>query len=107
MLLSPARGRVQRLPPPRQVSHHPSEVFCSTPSSRPATRKPAAPASSRAKSISTLRSISINSGGCLLASPSYPCGQSPSRSEEHTSELQSHSDLVCRLLLEKKKKHKV
>src|SRR5438034_2903265 len=30
----------------------------------------------------------------------------PERSEEHTSELQSHSDLVCRLLLEKKKKNK-
>src|SRR5438034_2740735 len=30
----------------------------------------------------------------------------PWRSEEHTSELQSHSDLVCRLLLEKKKKKK-
>src|SRR5438034_7407854 len=30
----------------------------------------------------------------------YAC---PRRSEEHTSELQSHSDLVCRLLLEKKK----
>src|SRR5438034_7711743 len=30
----------------------------------------------------------------------------PPRSEEHTSELQSHSDLVCRLLLEKKKKKK-
>src|SRR5947207_10280641 len=29
-------------------------------------------------------------------------GQSDGRSEEHTSELQSHSDLVCRLLLEKK-----
>src|SRR5437588_6343243 len=29
------------------------------------------------------------------------CGSD--RSEEHTSELQSHSDLVCRLLLEKKK----
>src|SRR5438034_3591092 len=29
---------------------------------------------------------------------------SEKRSEEHTSELQSHSDLVCRLLLEKKKK---
>src|SRR5260221_9739126 len=28
------------------------------------------------------------------------------RSEEHTSELQSHSDLVCRLLLEKKKRRK-
>src|SRR5260370_32666163 len=32
---------------------------------------------------------------------------SPStRSEEHTSELQSHLNLVCRLLLEKKKKYK-
>src|SRR2546421_5878718 len=31
--------------------------------------------------------------------------QSSDRSEEHTSELQSRSDLVCRLLLEKKKKH--
>src|SRR5260221_9685282 len=30
----------------------------------------------------------------------------PDRSEEHTSELQSHSDLVCRLLLEKKKKNR-
>src|SRR2546430_10963432 len=29
------------------------------------------------------------------------------RSEEHTSELQSQSNLVCRLLLEKKKKHKI
>src|SRR5438132_9249804 len=29
------------------------------------------------------------------------------RSEEHTSELQSHSDLVCRLLLEKKKEMRV
>src|SRR5437667_6645626 len=33
-------------------------------------------------------------------------GNSPFRSEEHTSELQSHHDLVCRLLLEKKKKTK-
>src|SRR5438034_5780796 len=30
-------------------------------------------------------------------------GEPGLRSEEHTSELQSHSDLVCRLLLEKKK----
>src|SRR5436190_8413032 len=34
------------------------------------------------------------------ARPSTPAAP---RSEEHTSELQSHSDLVCRLLLEKKK----
>src|SRR5438105_6187558 len=33
--------------------------------------------------------------------PSHSLG--PSRSEEHTSELQSRVDLVCRLLLEKKK----
>src|SRR5436190_14448959 len=34
----------------------------------------------------------------------WPTGVAvPERSEEHTSELQSHSDLVCRLLLEKKK----
>src|SRR5438132_8303995 len=35
----------------------------------------------------------------------YHTGET-NRSEEHTSELQSHSDLVCRLLLEKKKKQK-
>src|SRR2546430_3967065 len=35
-------------------------------------------------------------------------GRAPfARSEEHTSELQSQSNLVCRLLLEKKKKHPV
>src|SRR5260221_10726346 len=32
-----------------------------------------------------------------------PVCEAAYRSEEHTSELQSHSDLVCRLLLEKKK----
>src|SRR2546427_6643970 len=31
----------------------------------------------------------------------------PGRSEEHTSELQSQSNLVCRLLLEKKKNHSI
>src|SRR5947207_5877553 len=36
-----------------------------------------------------------------LASPPV---RPPQRSEENTSELQSHSDLVCRLLLEKKNK---
>src|SRR5437667_3150826 len=35
--------------------------------------------------------------------PVLRCPRHP-RSEEHTSELQSHHDLVCRLLLEKKKK---
>src|SRR5256885_6109773 len=36
-----------------------------------------------------------------------PCRSSLSRSEEHTSELQSPCNLVCRLLLEKKKKQKL
>src|SRR6185437_17149964 len=36
--------------------------------------------------------------------PSRPCPARPWRSEEHTSELQSLAYLVCRLLLEKKKK---
>src|SRR5215211_9389640 len=41
----------------------------------------------------------------LRALLKQPCaGMAHKRSEEHTSELQSHSDLVCRLLLEKKKK---
>src|SRR6516225_12308717 len=48
-----------------------------------------------------------------IRSTSWLCGATPakpssttgsSRSEEHTSELQSHVKLVCRLLLEKKKK---
>src|SRR5438034_6905804 len=38
----------------------------------------------------------------LIVAPNELVKETP-RSEEHTSELQSHSDLVCRLLLEKKK----
>src|SRR6266571_5833394 len=38
-----------------------------------------------------------------MISAAAPMNRSPSRSEEHTSELQSHVNLVCRLLLEKKK----
>src|SRR5438105_15203018 len=43
--------------------------------------------------------------GCriLVAGGNFGCGSSRERSEEHTSELQSRVDLVCRLLLEKKK----
>src|SRR2546421_6921153 len=48
-----------------------------------------------------LRNIRERGAGCgtLRRTVGY-------RSEEHTSELQSRSDLVCRLLLEKKKKKK-
>src|SRR5260221_10837904 len=64
------------------------------------------------------RSSSRRSSSCTISTacpwPGWPsCGQAVEivqllerRSEEHTSELQSHSDLVCRLLLEKKKNKK-
>src|SRR5947207_8720490 len=58
-------------------------------------------------SSSRLMSLSICPSG--RTTPQWPCDvyshrhTSVMRSEEHTSELQSHSDLVCRLLLEKKK----
>src|SRR2546427_4415714 len=50
-------------------------------------------------------------GTVSFAAPGNALGRSPTaptalpRSEEHTSELQSQSNLVCRLLLEKKKKY--
>src|SRR5438034_6664804 len=57
-------------------------------------------------------STSVNSASTTSSfGPAPPAAPEPasapgapwaSRSEEHTSELQSHSDLVCRLLLEKK-----
>src|SRR5437868_15226463 len=41
---------------------------------------------------------------CSHASPAWSASRITPRSEEHTSELQSRFDLVCRLLLEKKKR---
>src|SRR5258707_11605452 len=45
-----------------------------------------------------------NSPSSAAPPPSGPVSSGPCRSEEHTSELQSRQYLVCRLLLEKKKK---
>src|SRR5690242_21504481 len=44
--------------------------------------------------------LAVDGDGKVEVRPMMP------RSEEHTSELQSHVNLVCRLLLEKKKKNK-
>src|SRR6266540_5519939 len=44
--------------------------------------------------------------GCWTSCSNTRFRPTARRSEEHTSELQSHHDLVCRLLLEKKKKNK-
>src|SRR5260221_9941085 len=52
----------------------------------------------------SLQPSAMSSGGSLLRSLTLRI-EPTERSEEHTSELQSHSDLVCRLLLEKKNTH--
>src|SRR2546427_1798080 len=46
----------------------------------------------------------FSGGGCASGQPAQTSDAQNQRSEEHTSELQSQSNLVCRLLLEKKKK---
>src|SRR5260370_4103191 len=48
------------------------------------------------------RVLAANTPSCREAAPCS--GEEGDRSEEHTSELQSHLNLVCRLLLEKKKR---
>src|SRR5260370_23660677 len=56
-------------------------------------------------SVSCLRELESGTGEEVWI-PRLPVGgahRSGQRSEEHTSELQSHLNLVCRLLLEKKK----
>src|SRR3954462_16041646 len=50
------------------------------------------------------RSRPVAQGGQADGCHGYPSGDAASRSEEHTSELQSHDNLVCRLLLEKKQR---
>src|SRR2546429_2551908 len=52
-----------------------------------------------------LKLTRIDVGGSSAGSQSNYYAYGTTRSEEHTSELQSRLHLVCRLLLEKKKKH--
>src|SRR2546430_7181292 len=52
----------------------------------------------------TLRCVPVPVGPLTKT---FPKGSIPMRSEEHTSQLQSQSNLVCRLLLEKKKKKNI
>src|SRR5206468_11118708 len=65
---------------------------------RPAPSSPSCPGRGRER----------NAAWSLVRGPRDRCmpweREAAARSEEHTSELQSRSDLVCRLLLEKKKK---
>src|SRR5260221_10662735 len=90
--------------------HDAFPISAATPTSRNTTRWPAS--RTRVCGSSTAPPPSANtpswesSAARTAADSSSRKRSSPSsmkRSEEHTSELQSHSDLVCRLLLEKKK----
>src|SRR2546421_8852907 len=66
---------------------------------RPARLAPDAPTAK----VGVLHSLTGTMAISEVSTPTFAVGAS-GRSEEHTSELQSRSDLVCRLLLEKKKK---
>src|SRR6266540_4830348 len=75
-------------------------------SARPASNTHMAPSP---KEITAAIVTCLGGPGCWaygFGSPPNRPPYGPGRSEEHTSELQSHHDLVCRLLLEKKKKQK-
>src|SRR5438034_6789602 len=78
------------LPPPRSTLFPYTTLFRSPPGVTPSILAP---------TLSVSGSASVRT-----TTPMRPRVFTYSRSEEHTSELQSHSDLVCRLLLEKKKR---
>src|SRR5207249_8505443 len=96
-------------PPPRSPLFPYTTLFRSTPSTpRSSSRRldpripPSSPsAASSSPGTSTRGPRTSASSSCARA----PTPGRAGRSEEHTSELQSRFDLVCRLLLEKKKKH--
>src|SRR5260221_8674122 len=91
--------------PPRSTLFPYTTLFRSRPQRRRRPRKLPEPvgyaASGGDVTLSTLGFLTAGHSPSGLAQ--RPC-HAVTRSEEHTSELQSHSDLVCRLLLEKKKK---
>src|SRR5438034_6497140 len=85
----------------------PSTLFPYTTLFRSSTSTPARPfaPSRRIESLSPRTACTPYSAQAIASRIDVlPEPFGPMRSEEHTSELQSHSDLVCRLLLEKKKK---
>src|SRR5690349_22268517 len=97
--------------PPRPTLFPYTTLFRSANETRNQPKANAAPSAEYLPSIrrkitpnTTDPTIVSGSSGCWLG-----CGwrsDTARRSEEHTSELQSRRDLVCRLLLEKKKKKK-
>src|SRR5260370_12446299 len=90
--------------PPRSTLFPYTTLFRSRTSTPPRRRRPA---QARIRQNQHTGPSMDRSGPirCLKLDTYSPCVLTQARSEEHTSELQSHLNLVCRLLLEKKKKH--
>src|SRR5690242_20914758 len=97
----PAGGRrrlVSRLPPPVSRAGFRYSHIPSLPPSRPNpdSRYPPNPAAASKRFVELIQTTPALILGAMSSARLM-------RSEEHTSELQSHVNLVCRLLLEKKK----
>src|SRR5260221_5717779 len=94
--------------PPRSTLFPYTTLFRSQKNRRGPETGPAARPGDRQAGRLSWRSQSgeqaVDLGGTMFRADAE--AEAASRSEEHTSELQSHSDLVCRLLLEKKKKRR-
>src|SRR2546427_7411370 len=89
--------------PPRSTLFPYTTLFRSAGASAPTTWASAPTAAASSPSKASARGLAIMDLRCSKGAAS--CARPPTlRSEEHTSELQSQSNLVCRLLLEKKKK---
>src|SRR5438034_5855882 len=79
---------------------------CSSLPPRPPTRSTLFPYTTLFRSVVRVDAVDHDHAAeVALRRPFEHAVRGELRSEEHTSELQSHSDLVCRLLLEKKKGH--
>src|SRR5690625_5378498 len=103
---SSPRPRPRRPRPPRRRRRRElledEERSRSGPSSCCVSEVSVSSASSVAEVSSSVARPSSVRAPASKASSELPTGASPARSEEHTSELQSRGQLVCRLLLEKK-----
>src|SRR5690242_21600844 len=92
--------------PPRSTLFPYTTLFRSHSSSATCTRDAEAWRRALCSASCAIRNVSSSTRGLRRGSPATSSSIG-TRSEEHTSELQSHVNLVCRLLLEKKKKEQV
>src|SRR2546428_7110491 len=90
--------------PPRSTLFPYTTLFRSV-MSRPGAASCSATMRRRASANGSSAASASQGAAVSLAAQTASQAATSRRSEEHTSELQSRSDLVCRLLLEKKQEH--